>query len=825
VRSLLALAVLGAVACGPRPNPAGPAHRPTALLPDVRIAKDRPPVVLVARRGDPAAAIAVAVTTAGVAGRTAGNGTASPEPAVALAGVVEGRLAARGIEAAVTPAWDGVRASLLVAGVKEAESATLALHAALVTPIAEGDLAHAKKKLAALARRPLPDRALARWAECVGSPHAPLGKGPPPGEGLTAAGLESWRAAAHGLPRVAVAVAGDPEVGEAVADAILHGDAWRSVAPPERTPQRREATEIAVYDAMVGASASGPLVHTTLDVPSGSAAVAIAEALGDPRGPLASRLATLEPVFRIREVTGAVHVFGGCVGVVLDAPPSADAEGKDLAERIADAIALVHVEAEVHLEAGRIVDGRTLARRTGDAREAAERGAWWALTPADAARAPAGSVRAAAAVGIPLQRNAPKEHTAVEPSREAIAAAVARATASWQKPVVEPRTRTEPGQGETWVLLASPCGTVGESDDDAGLTALFTLTAAEMTRSSPDARVEPWVASDGAGLLVHGPALPGESPAAHARRLSDVAARSFASEALAPAALSRARTALLRREPGEEGDAFAALSSALAPGHPSWVMPWGRGGVVSRSSDAAVRARAQALRSGPLRLAVLANVDPSQGTAAVRAADRWVDRRGGDRRACPAAAAPQRPKPGTYAAPPRPGARPEAYLAYPLPAGDAAARTAALIVAGALDEKGGLLERALGRTADAEARVVGWPRAPALVVRIQASQSALDGAVMQTRALFDRVHKAGLGQPLVDRGARASARARVATSLDPRARLVATFRGEPVATAATENAGAPSAAEVRTFAGRHLGEDSMIVVAARPNRPAAESTP
>src|SRR3954471_11498039 len=104
--------MLTAAACGPAPAPgrAGAPARPVALLPDVRLAKDRPPVVLVARDGDPSGAIAVAVTTSGAVGPED-----DPEVAVALAGVVEARLVARGVSPVVAPSWSGFRAAVLVA--------------------------------------------------------------------------------------------------------------------------------------------------------------------------------------------------------------------------------------------------------------------------------------------------------------------------------------------------------------------------------------------------------------------------------------------------------------------------------------------------------------------------------------------------------------------------------------------------------------------------------------------------------------------------------------------------------------------------------------
>ena len=93
-----------ALACGPPPD----ASTPRPAQPDVRFANGRPPVVVVGREGDPSAAIAVAVTTTGVGWDGAGD---DPEPATALAAIVETRLRARGFDVQVVPAWDGLRAS------------------------------------------------------------------------------------------------------------------------------------------------------------------------------------------------------------------------------------------------------------------------------------------------------------------------------------------------------------------------------------------------------------------------------------------------------------------------------------------------------------------------------------------------------------------------------------------------------------------------------------------------------------------------------------------------------------------------------------------
>jgi len=820
-------------------------------------------VVLVSREGDPAAAVSVAVTTAGLETED------DAEPATALAGVVEARLTARGLLPAVTPSWSGLRATLLVAR-EGGAAAAASLREVLVAGVDAKDLAAAKRKLAALGARPLRDAALGRWARCVGSPYAQPARAGRAGEDLTLARLEGWRAAAHGLGRVAIGVAGSLAVGDAVASEIARGPAWSAgAAPPSPDAAAREPSarvEVDVFETGESASGASPSVYATLDVTSASGAVGVAEALGDPHGALGLRLATLELPFRLREATGTADARGGCVGVVLEAAPRAEtatasgraseytsrvaAASNDLAARVADAVALVHAEARVYLDdGGARLDGRTLARRAGDPREAAQRAAWWGLADAWSASASPRAARlsrGSMALRLPPRRGqapasgADKDKVpSLEPSREALAAAMQRATLAWDRPVVEGRVKVEPGQGEAWVLLASPCGTDAESDVDAGLTALFATGAAEMARTSPEVKVEPWVVPDGVGLLVHGPALAGESPASHARRLADVGARSLASEPLLPSSLSRARADILAESRSPSAPALAALATAIAPGHASWVLASGREDAIARSADAAVVTRAQALRGGPWRVAVLANESAAQGEAAVRAADRWVDRRARDdaqkpaaardaaeTRTCRGATTASPPRAGTYAVEPRPGASPEAYLAFPLPPGDDVARApAAAILIAALDGAGGLLERGLGGAGLASswsARVLGAPRAPALVIRVASAQASLDGAVMQVRALLDRLRKGDLPAADLERAVAAAARSELDAALDPRSRVVAAWR-QPARGADARAAAPPraTAEEVRAFAGKHLGEEGLVVVASRPGRPRA----
>jgi hypothetical protein len=342
---------------------------------------------------------------------------------------------------------------------------------------------------------------------------------------------------------------------------------------------------------------------------------------------------------------------------------------------------------------------------------------------------------------------------------------------------------------------------------------------AEAEGAATDAGVEAFVAADGVGVLAHGPALPEEPPLAHARRLADMAARAFAADALDTDRVARARTSLLARAADTEGRTRGALAEALAPGHPSWVQPTGTSFGLASTTDEGVAQRASAMRGGPIRVAVVANSDAAQGQAAVRAVDRWIARRPGDARSCPTPPALAAPHPGTYAVERSAGARSEALLGLPLP-GDEAAVAPARWIAAALDGPDGLLAHALAGTdqlpslaTEWSAAVVGSPRSPALTVRVVAADASLDAAVAQTRGLLDRLRLGALRDADRARAAASLARSALAARLDPRARAIQLWRGEAPSPA-------PSLDELRAFAATSLRDDALVIVAARPPRPA-----
>jgi hypothetical protein len=820
---MIALAI-AASSCG---EGARPPPGPSAFT-RVPVGAGRPPISAVEREGDARGALAFAVSTEAIAperGATA---------AVALGALVEERLAAAGItDVALVGGWNGWRMRTLVASPTDAARIAAAAREAMLAPVAPKDpaLATVARKVTALMGRPLPDRALADVAECTGEPYG-AGEETP----VSAAELETWRRAAHGLGRVAIAVAGEASVAQEVARAMMTAPAWPKGAPIAASAWPPPDARTVVYDASGEILPGAARIVVTARTTAPERAVAAAVALGDPHGPLASRLGALDAPARVRSVVASAHVDGGCLAATLDLSP------RDLASsapaRIATAAALARQEIAVEVAdvAASPELPHALATRASDPRDAAERAAWWALAGRHARTE---DLRVGLTVGVAAPRDAlgtaagtaagggsdppPRPDPRVAPvSAEAIIAEIDRATLAWHAPVVEARTRVERGQGEAWVLLASTCGTLPETAHDAGAgAAVATASAAQANGEEADVYVDPFVSGDGIGVLAHGPPRAGESPQAHARRLADVVGRAFAADTLDADRIAHARTALLARAGEPDARALAALAAVLAPGRPSWVAPLGTTFGLGSASDEGIAMRAAAIRAGPLRVGVLANTDSAQADAAVRAIDRWVARRPGEARSCPPLPALPPARAGTYAVDLPVAGPSQAILAVPLPGASEAARAAAAWIAASLDGPEGLLARAVGGDPGApadggapalaqawSAAVVGAPRSPALVVRLIASDASLDAAVAQTRMLLDRLQRGAIREQDRARAGASLARNAIAAALDPRARTISAWRGESAAPS-------PSLEALRAFASSALHDDALVIVAER----------
>ena len=806
----LLLAVAAAVAAGRRGRRAATSDargRRRACTGD-----GRPPLAVVAREGDARGAVAAAVTMEGLASeqrRGAGGG--------ASAALVEARLLAARIDATAVGGWGGWRVRALVASAAEA--------ARVVDAIARGDARAGRGRGAGARRawrgrsgrsrrRPLPDRARCRrgavhrarrsvrWSDARSrADAAELESVAARGAWGWAGGVRAWRARARGARR------------RGRRRARERSGPWRrGRAAPAGAPRRAATRAPSMYDASgevaAGGGARGGRRRARRAPEQAVAAPRRPSATRAGRSRRASRRSRRRPACGPSSATAHVRrrLRGRDAG-----PRGARSLGGRARRAIATAAALARQE--VARRAGRhdrVARPRPRARdaRAADPRDAAERAAWWTL----AGRRPARGEELGLAHHGGRGRGARLGRArARRPTGDALR--VARSTARpsrWHAPVVEARTRVERGQGEAWVLLASPCGTLAEATGDAGARRGGRHGGGGAgERDAGDARVEPFVTPDGVGVA---------RPRARARRasprrrtrgaLADVAARAFAADPLDPRrAPSQARTALLARARRRStARALGALGERRSRrGHPSWIAPFGTAfGLGARRPRRPWR-RARR-RCAPGRCASRCSRTSTPRRPRPRSAPSTAGSRAAPARRAPA---PRSPPPRRRARAPTPSTcrgRPRPRRSSRCPSPPATTRRArrrrgspprSTAPSGLLAQRarrGGGLARPRRRS---PARRVGWARREPGARRARRRPRPTRRSTRRSRRRA-RCSIACGRAPSREADARArrgaSRAADLAAALDPRARLVALWRGEPPL------AGAPRVEELRAFA-------------------------
>jgi hypothetical protein len=795
-----ALAALATACSGARPR-SKEAARPVGVLAegeglgriDVRRLDARPRLALVSRDGDPAPSVVATVAI-----------DAGPTASAALSALVEGRVKAAGFDvdaradrASFRVRWAGAEAARMPAFLA-------ALSSAFGRPVAPSapELALVAARVRSLRAQPLEAPELADVAPCTGE----IGvAGGDLGAELDAAGipreLEAWRRESLNAARAAIGAVGPTAFCAAVAASLERSTGWKSGAPPSDPWPAADA--LAAYAAS-SIERRGARVTIAVRTADPGAAVAAAERLAMPESPLSLRLAGLPHPWRATAITGTARPRGGCVAVTVET--SRHPTPIPIETSVATATELVEREIAYELAGGgsAAAAARQILAAT-DAREAATRAAWWALSGA----VPSATARTAIAVGLPASERAGAD---LAPVRAKLAAELARAGTP---PVAERRVIVERGQGELWLLLASPCGSAEEGEQDAAATALAVLAAIE-SRRPDDVAVEPWITPDGIGVLAHGAPRDEHEPAADlARRVANAAARTLTAAPLTAEGLANARSLALRqleRTSGPQGAALDAFIGAVAPDHPSWLEPLGPWGRTANAGLEAIRLRRQALASGPLRVAVLANVDAAQGAAAADAVARWLPPRAADGACHAGPAGPT--KPGRYDAKlPADAPLGQALIGLGVPSLGAPGHDLAELTALALDGEGGVLAGALSAplAARASARLLGGARSAALVVDVRAPADSLDAAIAEAKSALAKLAQGGATDALLARAASAASRRRRLADADPRRRLVDAWSGAP-ATRAT-----PTLAAWRDWLSSTLREPSFVVVEARPD--------
>jgi hypothetical protein len=741
--------------------------------------EDHPRMNLVERLGDPAAAVAFAV--AHDLGSVAST---------ALGALLEARLERRGVAGVESrPHELGFELRAPANSPTDARNFVQAAALALATPIGarEPGIRLAEERVKALASRTWPSPVDAALGRCSGElgVTARAKAQEFPGSELP---LESWRKQAYSANRVAFAALGGPELLDAASQALVRTDPW---------PGEPAAHDLWPADdfADTDDSTSAKRLGIALRVEDGAAAIGAARALGQRNSALTARLGALGIEWKLARVIATTRVRGACLRLDLEA---SEREVVPTTDDVARTAHLVLDEARLALLAR--PDQRFALEQsvlvTTDPRDAAGVAAWLAL----AGRLPAGRRKRLVGYQGPLAgaRPAPGEFGRKLESLDGTA----------HQGVLDVVYRVEPGQGDVWLLLASPCGTYAETAATAGTEALMVRALAEKKPEIGDVTVEPWVTPDGVGFMAHGPRLgPEETAEAQARRVGSALGRALVGTVLTSMDV-QATKSLLLGELGPEPRAgyFAALDLAQ-PGRPSRLEPRGSWRSLADLGGDAVEARRLGFIRGPLRLGVIANWNVQQVAAAQAGIERWLGglRAGGERCAAPAGVAPKSGKVVLEAKASTRGVA--AYVVVPLPDGLGSARREAEWTSYLLGRPGGWLERALGArtaTATATARMLGGRNAAALLVEVYAAEDQADAVVAQVRSLIEQLGRGSADARDADVARRAFERWEAESQAEPRRRLVDAWHGT--------RASSPDLASLRRFHQRAFGGAAVGVV-------------
>jgi hypothetical protein len=717
-----------------------------------------------------------------------------------LAAVLEARLRAAGFEVDSRADHSALRLRLLLPDAGRAGPFFEALAAAVQRPLLAGtpEISLATQRLQALRRNPLDAPELAPVVDCTGALGLAPGAAVP--DLSTAAGvaqLEAWRAGSLVGGRASIAAVGPAAFTAGIGAALAASPPWPAGAAANDAWPAADA--VGVYTSPLLDRRSARLTVALRAADPGAAASA-AERLAAADSPLIARLRALPQPWRVTEVIGSARPRGGCVAVTIETSMHPRDQAMELSAALAGALLRAELRAELSIVGGASVAGRQILTAA-DPRDAAARAAWWALSGA----APGAPDRWAFALALP-----PVDHpTQAERSAQRFQSELDRAVSAGARLVVERASAVERGQGELWMLLASPCGVAEEGTLDPGFGAIAALASIEATRGHVPVAIEPWITSDGIGVVAHAPLRDErDTPLDLARRVGDAAARALAGSPLSVELTTVARAGaldLLGRSGGREAPAFAAFAGAVAPEHPSWLEPLGLWSKVASAGLEDVRYRRNALAGGPLRVAVLANADAAEVEAAAQAVERWFSP-SFDPRVC-RAGSPLAPKPGRYEVHLPEGAAGRALIGAPVPAPGAPGHDLARLSALALDGEGGLLAAAFQQAVgSASARILGGSRAPTLVIEIHAPVAGVTAALTEVKLALAHLAETATDADL-DRAFAALARREQDGRAEPRARLVDLWSGrKPQAPVK------PALAAWKAFLGATLKDAALVVV-------------
>jgi len=697
----------------------------------------RPTLRLIQREGDPQGVVAAAVFTTG-----------GSRGALLLGHLTQHRLMRHkswAVELGVHQIGFVVAAE--VKSPEDGQALLTALHAALVTPVEAGEIAGAR--LATQLRSalgPATDPSLV--GACGAEFGAEGGAALAPERAPTIGELEALRAASVRTGRVGLSVLGERELLARVQKA--HRASWpRGDGPPEPWPEENQIAVRptgGVFELRVAAR-----------VVDQERALSAGRALMAPESPALLRLRAVDPAFQRGPVKVALRPAGACVAQTFVHPGTAAPTPTALA------LATLLAEQELLRALGDAPRDEPVGRTflaPERALDAARLGAWTAVSSPAPASPPITLVELALPTALGLDT-----------------AAFSRLLTSTQAALDQRRiplvSRTENGQAESWLLLATPCGTGPEQSHEAGLRALALQSAARALHDVDEVRIEPWIEARSLGLLAHAAPRSGETPEQLAERLARSLVRALSLQDIDGATIASARHALLVElgsHPGRD-----LLVRSLSGDHPSTLDPRGLEREVAAFSTFDIERARHAISREPLRAAYLASARATEAAAAKAELSRWLAPARSDVLPCPASAAPAAP-PGSWSITSiDAGISSGALVGMPVKTSAPAGYALEFL----LNRDGGYLDRALfepGLADAVHAEFLPGTFGSALIVEVHADEAELDRAVAQARGLLASLG-AGLSKADAKLARDEETVRRAEARRDPRGRLVELWLG------------------------------------------------
>lgn len=546
---------------------------------------DLPTIQVLRRKGDPEDALGIAIFTSG-----------GSQGSVALSALFQARLRTLNVDFSIEVTGLATLAVISFPRDGAVNEILTEIHEALHRPVGDEELA-ALDLPARLARlKQLSDSAPSEVGQCEGRLGAEGAGALLPAPTKWAAWLEEIRTQSVVASRVGLSAIGS---GRLLTDVRgLHRLPWRSGPPVDDSwaPGMRTA---------VMASTGAREIQVALRVADGERALAAGRALRQSDHPLRQRLRGYSARFSLSDVRVTLRPAGACLVVALEV--EGDAPKVD---QIAATALLVDEEMEAATRQSLSPEERGLTLvEPQTATETAALAAWSA-------------VRSPVAGAAPAQLIEYRDRGPGTPSSAGLRQRLLAIHREWQGHELPILQRDELGQGQLYVMLASGCGTGVESAEESGLRALTIASLAEQFSGERGVVLIPFVSPDGVGLVARAARLRGETPTEHGERVGRVLAGALSGSAIDGRLVAQARARQLARVGSDPG--LALVHSVFGGEHVSALEPYGNDNTLSSFSTADVERTREDLVLEPLRLAVLTNSGPEQGSAVQSAVERWL---------------------------------------------------------------------------------------------------------------------------------------------------------------------------------------------------------